>query len=421
MRIAVWHNFPSGGGKRALYDHVRGLVERGHTVESWCTTVADQTYLPLSELIVEHVVPFEWRQTPAGRGRFYEVFNLYGDVAGNLKEMDRHCRQCAEEINRGNFDVLFANSCMFQSVAPIGRHVDLPKVLYLQEPFRPIYEPSLQETYRQLAGREPVLPWIAPPKVKSFAGLKTIKRFPRDFMYLQGMRIQAREEWLNAKVYDTILVNSFFSRESVIRTYGFDATVCYLGVDTRKFVNRHLPREDFVIGLGAFTPNKSIHFVVESIARIPAPRPRLVWVGNNPEAGYLRELIELAAALNVQFEPRVRIEDEELVDLLNRAAVMVYAPRLEPFGYAPLEANACGLPVIGVAEGGLRETIIDGVNGLLIERRPEAVAAAIERLARDTTYARELGEAGCRLAAERWSLRSAVDRLERQLAERAAA
>jgi len=35
MKIAVWHNLPSGGGKRALYHHVRGLVERGHRVESW--------------------------------------------------------------------------------------------------------------------------------------------------------------------------------------------------------------------------------------------------------------------------------------------------------------------------------------------------------------------------------------------------
>ena len=57
MKIAVWHNLPSGGGKRALYNHVRGLRERGHTLESWCPPTADQNYLPLSELIAEHVVP----------------------------------------------------------------------------------------------------------------------------------------------------------------------------------------------------------------------------------------------------------------------------------------------------------------------------------------------------------------------------
>jgi len=56
----------------------------------------------------------------------------------------------------------------------------------------------------------------------------------------------------------------------------------------------------------------------------------------------------------------------------------LYAPRLEPVRYAPLEANACELPVVGVTEGGLRETIVDGVNGLLVDP-PVALAEGIER------------------------------------------
>ena len=57
MRIAVWHNLPSGGGKRALDYHVRGLVEKGHSVEAWCPSTNNRTYLPLSNLIREHLVP----------------------------------------------------------------------------------------------------------------------------------------------------------------------------------------------------------------------------------------------------------------------------------------------------------------------------------------------------------------------------
>ena len=64
MRIAVWHNLPSGGGKRALHDHVRGLLGRGHTIEAWCPSTADPDYLPLSELIPEHVLPLAWPGTP---------------------------------------------------------------------------------------------------------------------------------------------------------------------------------------------------------------------------------------------------------------------------------------------------------------------------------------------------------------------
>ena len=59
MRIAVWHNLPSGGAKRALHDQVRGLVGRGHVVESWCPPTADQEFLSIGQLVPEHVVPLE--------------------------------------------------------------------------------------------------------------------------------------------------------------------------------------------------------------------------------------------------------------------------------------------------------------------------------------------------------------------------
>ena len=97
------------------------------------------------------------------------------------------------------------------------------------------------------------------------------------------------------------------------------------------------------------------------------------------------------------------------------ALVMVYAPRLEPFGLAPLEANACGLPVVAVAEGGVRETIIDQVNGLLVDCNPAAMGATIQRLRDDPALARQLGAAGRKLVEANWGVEQATDRLERQL------
>jgi glycosyltransferase involved in cell wall biosynthesis len=125
---------------------------------------------------------------------------------------------------------------------------------------------------------------------------------------------------------------------------------------------------------------------------------------------------QLAASLGVEFEPRLQIGDGELVELLNRASLMVYAPRLEPFGFAPLEANACGMPVVAVAEGGVRETVVDGFNGLLVEPDPRAMADAVKLLLREKAYARQLGENGARMVAEKWSLEASVDRLEKRLA-----
>src|ERR1051326_1884321 len=146
MKIAVWYNLPSGGAKRALYDHVRSLVGRGHAVECWCPSTADRSYLPLSDLAPEHVHDLPW--TPEGKGQFH-ISRAYGATRDRLRRMDRHCRECAEQINCGGFDLLFANPCRFFSSGAIARYVRVPAVLYLPDPFRKMYEAL------------PKLPWVA--------------------------------------------------------------------------------------------------------------------------------------------------------------------------------------------------------------------------------------------------------------------
>lgn len=408
MRIAVWHNLPSGGGKRALYYHVRGLVERGHTVEVWCPPTADQRYLPLRDLVSEHVVPFDW--TPlVGRGRLGEVAANYRNATAKLAAMDRHCRACADQINQGAYDVLFANACMLFRTTSIGRHVRLPSALYLQEPFRWLYEAL------------PELPWIAlpsPGRVWS-SRYRHLKRFIRNLVEVQALRVQAREELLSARAFTSILVNSHFSRESLLRAYGLESKVCYLGVDSALFVNQRKPCERFVVGLGALVPEKRPEMAIEALSRLPEPRPDLVWIGNVSIETYVDELRALARARAVNLRLEVGIADKDVVSLLNRAAMLVYAPRLEPFGFAPLEANACGRPVVAVAEGGVRETVFDGINGLLVEDDPAAMARAIERLLGDPAYASRLGAAGREMVESDWSLPASIDRLERRLTEAA--
>src|SRR5690242_9889574 len=118
MRIALWHNLPSGGGKRTVYNHLQGLVKRGHTVEVWCPPTADRDYCPLSELVEEHVIPLSW---PPKSALISRLKRLYGAIVA----MDRHCLRCAEQINTGRFDVLIAHPCMFLAVSSIARHVNI--------------------------------------------------------------------------------------------------------------------------------------------------------------------------------------------------------------------------------------------------------------------------------------------------------
>jgi glycosyltransferase involved in cell wall biosynthesis len=236
-----------------------------------------------------------------------------------------------------------------------------------------------------------------------------------DYVRVRSLRIQAREELVSAQAFASILVNSLFSRESVLRAYGLDAKVCYLGIDTNLFVDRNQPRGQFVVGIGSFTREKRIDFVIRAVACLPPSQRRLVWIGNIANATYLHELKRLAGSLDVTLDARLAVGDDEVVDTLNRAAVMAYAPRLEPFGLAPLEANACGLPVVAVAEGGVRETVIDGRTGLLCEADPEAMAAAIASLLDNPHLAHRLGKTSRFVVLERWSLDAAVTRLEDRL------
>ena len=403
LRIAVWHNLPGGGGKRALYDHVRGLVARGHHVESWCPPTADQAFLSIGDLVQGHIVPLDTVEPLSWNGLAARLAGAGSLIPATLKALDRHSQRCAEAMEQGRFDVLLAGSSFPFAVTGLARHVKCPTLLYLQEPWRPLYEAI------------PRLPWPALADRKGLS-LAAIRDRVHDSVVVRGLRIQAREELAGVQAYDRVLANSYFSRESMLRAYGIDASVCYLGVDTELFRDRGLPRNRLVVSIGHFVPTKRIEVVIEAVAQIRSARPALAWIGNVAAPDYLKQLVILAERRGVAFSPLLAIPSEEVVRVLNEAAVMAYAPRLEPFGYAPLEAAACGLPVVAQAEGGVRETVIDGETGLLVGTQGE-LHFALERILDDEVLASRMGLAARHRAESTWSLSAATDRLESHLAE----
>src|SRR5438132_876024 len=373
LKIAVWHNLPSGGGKRALYQHVKGLVDRGHDLECWTLSTGDRSYLPIGELITEHVIPYEPSAKPGILGRVSDAYSVYRKAMTQIREVDDISRSIAADIESREFDLLFANSGGPFFMPYILRHVrSLPKVLYLQEPNRPLYE------------ADPILPWIRTITGNSNgAVLKKWRTKVHDSLRFKMLNRHAQYEWLNANSCDELLVNSYFSRESLARAYGVNAKVCYLGIDTEKFRPLDLKRENFVVSVGALHPTKGVDLGIEAVARLAVPRPALVWISNFGDEGYMAEMQQLAARRAVELSVKSMATDAELVDLLNRAAAFVYTPRLEPFGFAPLEAAACGTPVVAVAEGGVRETVRDGIDGFLVERDAQQISAALAKLLRE--------------------------------------
>ena len=243
MKIAVWHNLPSGGGKRALYDHVSGLIGRGHTVEAWCPPTADSKFLPLSGLVREHVVDLAWPVPKTSKRQM-------ADYARDANDCWRQWTRIAV-LAPGRSTPAVSISCSQIAACCCGRRqsgdsAGCPQYCICRKPYRWLYEAL------------PRLPWLAPRIDTTPAGLKA---WFLDWRSVRNKRLQAREEVDNAAAFDAVLVNSYFSRESVLRAYGMDSDVCYLGIDTGHFVPQGLQQEDYAVGFGSITPEKKPAFL----------------------------------------------------------------------------------------------------------------------------------------------------------------
>jgi glycosyltransferase involved in cell wall biosynthesis len=100
---------------------------------------------------------------------------------------------------------------------------------------------------------------------------------------------------------------------------------------------------------------------------------------------------------------RGRVDRDQMPALLRSAAAVVCVPWYEPFGIVPLEAMACGVPVVASAVGGQTDSVVHGVTGVHVPPRdPAALASALRALLAAPERRAELGAAGARRARERY-------------------
>jgi glycosyltransferase involved in cell wall biosynthesis len=209
-----------------------------------------------------------------------------------------------------------------------------------------------------------------------------------------------------------ILTNSYFTRESILRVYGVNSFVSYLGIETKLFRPLEVSEEDFVLSVGSCRASKGYDFMIRSLALIePNIRPKLVIVSNYSEPEWKTYLEQLASNLKVEIEILELINDDELVLLYNKAKLVLYAPYMEPFGLVPLEAMSCGTPVVAVKEGGVRETVIHGKTGLHTERDETSFAEATRELLLKKYKRYTMSKNAIKIIQEFWTLEQAGERL----------
>jgi glycosyltransferase involved in cell wall biosynthesis/phosphoheptose isomerase len=156
--------------------------------------------------------------------------------------------------------------------------------------------------------------------------------------------------------------------------------------------------------VGRLVERKGIGNVIEALAELPAtelvvaggPAARLL--DADPEVRRLREVAQRCGVAD-RVHLRGRVEHGDLPALLRSADAVVCAPWYEPFGIVPVEAMACGVPVVASAVGGMIDTVVDGVTGVHVAPRdPERLAAALRGLLDDPQRRAKYGRAGVRRA-----------------------
>jgi glycosyltransferase involved in cell wall biosynthesis len=136
-------------------------------------------------------------------------------------------------------------------------------------------------------------------------------------------------------------------------------------------------------------------------------------VAGRKQQGIYDYLVQLAEEKNISMIILEKISDDELVRLYNEALMVVFVPLMEPFGLIPLESNACGTPVIGIREGGIRESIIDGETGILVDRDEQELVQAIAKLIDSQEMREKLAENGVEYVRKHWTWEKSTALLEK--------
>ena len=170
---------------------------------------------------------------------------------------------------------------------------------------------------------------------------------------------------------DRIFVNSENVRARLKRYTGLDAEVVYPPVATQHF--RFLGDQGYYLSTARLVPNKRVDVIVQAFLQMP--ERSLVVLSGGPELERLKAIA--GEAPNIRFTGWQT--DEALRRWVGEARAVIYLPVDEDFGMSPVEAMAAGKPVIGVAEGGLLETIVSGHTGVLVRSppNPESVIKAV--------------------------------------------
>jgi glycosyltransferase involved in cell wall biosynthesis len=276
-----------------------------------------------------------------------------------------------EQFDLSEYDIVLSSSyCVAKGVLTGPQQVH---VCYIHTPIR--YAWHLQHQYiGQMKGGR-LKRWIT--------------RLVMHYMRLWDLR--------SAISVDTYAANSAYIARQVKQLYRREATVLHPPVDLARF-DMETEKEDFYVTVSRMVPYKRIDLIVEAFTRMPTKK--LVVIGTGPELAHIAEIARGHSNIELLgYQP-----DATVNSYLARARAFIFAA-IEDFGIAPLEAQACGTPVIALGKAGVLETVrpigVSEPTGVyFMEQNANALIAAVEAFERESA---QISPLYCRRNAERFS------------------
>ncbi len=380
-RLSLFHNLPSGGGIRVVSDMLAHLAR-----EFRVTVHFPRGSAPLA--LPRGVTGREWSFHRGARLTGLRRTAAPLVLPARLRAFDRLCADIAGSIDDSS-DIALVHNSMYVAAPPLLSHLSVPSAYYCYEFPRHIYEPSI------------------------------VRRTDNGLQRFLLFRLRSLERRMDRRAVadaGVIVVLSSFMAGRVRDIYRREAEVVRPGVDTVLYHRKEGERKNMILSVGALWPFKGHGLAIEAVSSIPKRlRPSLTVVADRELPGYERKLSAAAERLEVSLRIRRGITDRRLAELYNRALAVVCCQKNEPYGLVPLEAMACGTPVVAVGEGGFLDNVRDGENGILVERDPLKVAEALQRVISDTDLRRRLTEGGRRFVTSERTRSAAADELARIL------
>ena len=208
---------------------------------------------------------------------------------------------------------------------------------------------------------------------EAYFGQERVGYVASQWMYRPIMARLARWDAATASRVHRFVANSRYVAGRIARYYNREATVVYPPVDTAFYRPAAVSPETHFLIVSALVPYKRIDLAIAACRRAGA---RLRIVGDGPERQRLEQLAGSGAELLGS------LSDEAVRDEYRRALALIL-PGEEDFGMVPVEAQACGRPVVAYGRGGALETVVDGETGVLFtELTVPAIADALDRVTR---------------------------------------